>query len=57
MQIQVRVFLGMSALNDNNRIFERIIDIHDDVIPPMESLYRDLKFLFGSSSIIQFNLQ
>jgi len=56
MQLQIKVFAGVSSMNENNRIFERIIDVHDDLSVPYESLVKDLKFLFGSSCIVSFNI-
>ena len=56
MQLQIKVFSGVNALNSNDRIFERIIDVHDDLVIPYESLVKDLKFLFGSSCIVSFNI-
>lgn len=57
MQIQLKVFSGVSALQENNRLFERIVEVHDDISVPYESLISDLKFLFGSSAVITFNIQ
>lgn len=56
MQLQIKVFSGVSSMESNNRIFERIIDVHDDLQIPYESLVKDLKFLFGSSCIVSFNI-
>ena len=57
MQLQIKVFMGVSAMQENNRVFERIVDVHGDLQIPYESLVHDLKFLFGSSAIISFNIQ
>lgn len=56
MQLQIKVFSGVNALNSGDRIFERIIDVHDDLVIPYDSLVKDLKFLFGSSCIVSFNI-
>lgn len=56
MQLQVKVFSGVSSMNENNRLFERIIEVHDDVIVPYSSLIQDMKFLFGNSCIVAFNV-
>ena len=56
MQLQIKVFSGVSSMQENNRLFERIIDVHDDLVIPYESLVKDLKFLFGSSCIVSFNV-
>ena len=57
MQLQIKVFMGVSAMEENNRVFERIIVVHDDLHIPYESLVSDLKFLFGSSCIVSFNIK
>ena len=57
MQVQVKVFSGVNALDNNNRLFERVIDVHDDIFVPYQSLVDNLKFLFGSSCIVTFNIQ
>lgn len=57
MQLQIKVFSGVSAMDENNRLFERIIDLHDDLQIPYASLVSDLKFMFGSSIIVQFNIK
>lgn len=56
MQLQIKVFSGVSAMNDNQRLFERVIDVHDDLSVPYESLVKDMKFLFGSSCVVSFNI-
>ena len=56
MQLQIKVYQGVSAMQENNRIFERIIGVHDDLKIPFDSLVSDLKFLFGSSCIVSFNV-
>lgn len=54
MQLQVQVFSSVNARSDGKVLFERIIDINDSLKVPYQSLVDDLKFLFGSSSIVQF---
>lgn len=56
MQLQIKVFSGISSMNDNQRLFERVIDVHDDLAIPYESLVKDLKFMFGSSCVVSFNI-
>lgn len=56
MQLQVKVFSGVSALQQDNKLFERIIEIHDDIVIPYQMIVDSLKFFFGSSSVVQFNL-
>ena len=56
MQLQIKVFFGVSSMEANQRLFERVIDVHDDLVIPYESLVKDLKFMFGSSCIVSFNI-
>lgn len=56
MQLQIKVFSGVHALESGNKIFERVIDVQDDLYVPYESLVRDLKFMFGSSCVVSFNI-
>lgn len=53
-QLQIMVFNSMDARTSNRPVFERIIDINESLTVPYDSLVSDLKFLFGSSVIIQF---
>lgn len=57
MQLQIKVFSGLTALQSDSKLFERIVDVHDDLSVPYESLVSNLKFLFGNSTVVQFNLQ
>lgn len=56
MQLQIKVFSNVSALEKNARIFERVIEVNDSVSVPYESLISNLKFLYGSSVIVSFNV-
>lgn len=56
MQLQIKVFTGVSAMENGKQIFERVIDVHDDLSIPYESLVKDMKFLFGSSCVVSFNI-
>lgn len=56
MQLQIKVYSNVSALEENKRLFERIIEVNDSTYIPFESLVRDLKFLFGSSCVVTFNV-
>lgn len=56
MEIQIQVFANVDALNNRNKLFERIVNVDDSLKVPYENLVRDLKFLFGQSSIVTFNV-
>lgn len=57
MQLQIKVFMNVSALSGNSSCFERLIECHDDLQIPFESLVKDMKFLYGSSCVVSFNVQ
>lgn len=57
MQLQIKVFMNVSALSGNSSCFERLVDCHEDLSVPFESLFKDLKFLYGDSCVVQFNVQ
>ena len=57
MQLQINVFSGVNAMSNDNKIFERIVDVHDDLTIPFDSLVKDLKFMFGASCVVSFNIQ
>lgn len=56
MQLQIKVFSGVSSLQSDSRLFERIVEVHDDISVPYSTLISDMKFLFGSSCVISFNV-
>lgn len=56
MQLRIKVFSSVNAMNDNNRLFERLVELHDDLLVPYSSLVNDMKFLFGSSCIVSFDI-
>ena len=56
MQLQIKVFSGVNAMSNDNKIFERIVDVHDDLTIPSESLVKVLKFMFGASCVVSFNI-
>lgn len=56
MEIQIQVFANVDALNNRNKLFERIVNVDDSLKVPYENLVRDLKFLFGQSAIVTFNV-
>lgn len=56
MQLQIKVFTGVSAMSTDSKLFERIIEVHDDISVPYSSLISDMKFLFGSSCVVSFNV-
>lgn len=56
MQLQIKVFAGVSSMDSGNKLFERIVDVHDDLQIPFDSLVKDLKFMFGSTCVVSFNV-
>ena len=53
-QIQIQVFSSVDSRLNNKVLFERIIDVNDSLDVPYSSLVRDLKFMFGASSVVTF---
>ena len=56
MQLQIKVFLNLNALNENKPCFERFIDVHEQIIVPYSTIIDTLKFMYGSNVIISFNV-
>ena len=56
MEIQIQVFSNIDALQSRKVLFERIISVHDSISIPYQSLVDDLKFLFGSTVVVTFNV-
>lgn len=56
MQLQIKVYSNVNALESNNRLFERIIEVNDSVHIPFEALVSNFKFLYGQSVIVSFNV-
>lgn len=54
--LQIQVFLNEATLAANKRVFERIVSLNDACSIPYENITRALRFLFGSSIIINFKL-
>lgn len=57
MQVQIKVYLGVSAKQNDTAVFERLIDVNDSLQIPYENLVSTLKFLFGSSCVVTFNIK
>lgn len=56
MEIQIQVFSNVDALQNRKVLFERIVTVHESINVPYQSLIDDLKFMFGSSVVITFNV-
>lgn len=56
VQLQVIVYASVTARDSGNRLMERIIEIPDSVSIPYECICKSLKFLYGSGSVISFNV-
>ena len=57
MQLQIKVYAGLSALEQNSRLFERILEVNESISIPYELIVNSLKFMFGSSCIVCINVQ
>lgn len=56
-QLQVQVFLNETAQANGKRVFERIVDINEDVIVDYPQVIKTLRFLYGERVIINFNIK
>lgn len=57
VQLEVQVFLNEGALQTNERIFDRIVDVVDSKVIEFHAILRALSFLFGKKCIINFILK
>lgn len=57
MELQIKVFMNVDALRDNKCVFERIITTSDKIYTPYDNLVSSLKFMYGPSSVITFNIK
>lgn len=57
MNIRVCVYLNESAKLSNNRLFERIVSSDDSLRFPYSNVLDSMKVLFGSNSIVTFEIQ
>ena len=56
MEVQLKGFLGVSAMQENKCVFERIVNVSDSVRFPFDSLVSNMKLLYGTSAIVTFNV-
>ena len=57
MEVQLKVFLGVSAMQENKCVFERIVNVSYSVRFPFDSLVSNMKLLYGTSAIVTFNVK
>lgn len=57
MELQIKVFMNVDALRDNKCVFERIVTTSDKIYTPYDNLVSSLKFMYGPSSVITFNIK
>lgn len=57
MEVQLKVFLGVSAMQENKCVFEHIVNVSDSVWFPFDSLVSNMKLLYGTSAIVTFNVK
>lgn len=56
-QLQVQVFMNEDALRNQKRAFERIVNLDDSIQVDYNGLIKQLRFLYGSNVIINFNVK
>lgn len=54
--LKVQVFANEKNLQDNRRLFERIVSVPDDADIPFVGIVKSLLFLYGERVIINFSL-
>lgn len=54
--IQTKVFQNSEAQLAGHKSFEKLTEVNDCVTIPFEQVARSLKFLFGETSVVQFNI-
>lgn len=54
--LQIQVFLNHDAKAAGKRIFERVVEYSDAVSVDYSSIIKVLRFLFGTKSIVSFNI-
>lgn len=57
MNIRICVYLNESARQSNSRLFERIVSSNDSLHFPYANVLDSMKVLFGSNSIVTFEIQ
>lgn len=55
MNIQVKVFSGVSSMEKDTRLFERIVEVHDDIEFPFQKVLDVMQVLY-KGSLVQFNI-
>lgn len=56
-QLQVQVFSNEVALENNKRLFERIVQVNDSCSIPYETITKAMAFLYGLDVIINFKIK
>ena len=57
MEIQLKVFLGVSAMTEGKCVYERIVNVSDSIVFPYDSLVSNMKLLYGTGAIVTFNVK
>lgn len=55
-ELQIQVFLSREAKATGKKVFERIVELHSSVSVDYENVVKVMRFLFGSKSIVSFNI-
>lgn len=56
MSLQISVYLNKESFRNCKPCFQRLVDLDPSIVVPYHSLASDLKFLYGSSCVISFDL-
>lgn len=56
MSLQILVYLNKESFRNGKPCFQRLVDLDPSIVVPYHSLASDLKFLYGSSCVVSFDL-
>lgn len=56
-QVQFQIFANQTSMQNNRRLFERIVSVNDSCVIPFDTIIRAFAFLFGAGVVININIQ
>lgn len=56
MHLQIKVFLSKDLMREGRYVFCRIVEHCESIDVPWTTLFLSLRFMFGSDSIITFEI-
>lgn len=55
-EVQIQVFLSREAKATGKKVFERIVGLNNSVSVDYDCVVKVMRFLFGSQSVVSFNI-